>query len=423
VDRNSGRPPRIFQWSVGLQRELGKDLVVEATYVANRGVWWTSPLLSTYGYNALTPEGLKSAYGIDTSVAADRTLLLTPISSPNVTSRFPWLANPNNVYPGFPSGQFLNQALRPYPQWGGIPPFLGPPLGVTWYDSLQAKVTKRLSHGLSVDTAFTWQKEQNLGVSSDTSYLTPAPNLINDVFNYRQNKQISAFSRPFMLVITANYTTPGFAADSAGLKALSWLARDWTIGTLLRYQSGQVIRTPPSSNNFFTQLARVQNPATFGGSNTFFNRVPGANPLLFDPNCKCFDPTTQLVLNPAAWTDAPAGTFGTSAPYYNDYRWQRQPAESISIGRIFRLAKEGKVTVNVRAEFQNMFNRVFLLNPLAVSVSSSPFVIGAGAPNPLSPTVRVAGTQILSSGYGFVNTFNGAGTQPRTGQIVARFSF
>ena len=31
--------------------------------------------------------------------------------------------------------------------------------------------------------------------------------MINDVFNYQQNKQISAFSRPFMLVITANYTT------------------------------------------------------------------------------------------------------------------------------------------------------------------------------------------------------------------------
>ena len=266
VDRNSGRPPRILQWSIGLQRELSNNLVVEATYVGNRGVWWTSPLLSTYGYNALTPEGLLSTYGIDTSKAADRALLVTPISSPTVTSRFPWLANPNNVYPGFPGGQFLNQALRPYPQWGGIPPFLGPPLGVTWYDSLQAKVTKRLSHGLSVDTAFTWQKEQNLGVSSDTSYLTPAPNLINDVFNYAQNKQISAFSRPFMLVITATYVTPGFAADSTGMKALSWLARDWSLGTLLRYQSGQVIRTPPSNNGFFTQLARVQNPATFGGS-------------------------------------------------------------------------------------------------------------------------------------------------------------
>jgi Carboxypeptidase regulatory-like domain/TonB dependent receptor-like, beta-barrel len=421
VDRNSGRPPRILQWSIGLQRELTKNLVVEATYVGNRGVWWTSPLLSTYGYNALTPEGLLSTYGIDTSKAADRSLLVTPISSPTVTSRFPWLANPDNVYPGFPGGQLLNQALRPYPQWGGVPPFLGPPLGVTWYDSLQAKVTERLSHGLSVDTAFTWQKEQNLGVSSDTSYLTPAPNLINDVFNYAQNKQISAFSRPFMLVITATYVTPGFAADSTGLKVLSWLARDWSLGTLLRYQSGQVIRTPPSNNSFFTQLARVQNPATFGGSDTFYNRVAGQPLLSVDPNCKCFDPTTQLVLNPAAWTDAPAGTYGTAAPYYNDYRWQRQPAESLSIGRNFRIRE--KMTVSVRAEFQNVFNRLFLANPMLVSASSSPFVIGAGAPNPASPTVRVSGTQTLSSGYGFVSTFNGGAAQPRTGQIVARFSF
>jgi Carboxypeptidase regulatory-like domain/TonB dependent receptor len=423
IDRNSGRPPRIFQWSIGLQREITHDLVVEATYVGNRGVWWTSPLLSTYGYNGLQPDTLKSMYGIDVSVPGDRTLLTLPISSPLVTSRLPFFANPNNVYPGFPAGQTLGQALRPYPQWTGVPPFLGPPLGVTWYDSLQSKVTKRFSHGLSADAAFTWQKELNLGVASDTSYLTPAPNLINDVFNYAQNKQISAFSRPFMLVITANYTTPGFGGNRAGTKALSWLVRDWTLGTLLRYQSGQVIRTPPSSNNFFNQIKRTDNPATFGGANTFFNRVPGANPLLFDPNCKCFDPTTQLVLNKDAWTDAPAGTFGTSAPYYNDYRWQRQPAESISLGRNFPLAKEGRIKLNVRAEFQNMFNRLFLTNPMTVAASSSPFVIGAGAPNPISPTIRIAGTQTLSSGYGFVNTFNGGAAQPRTGQMVARITF
>ena len=69
-----------------------------------------------------------------------------------------------------------------------------------------------------------------------------------------------------------------------------------------------------------------------------------------------------------------------------------------------------------------MFNRTFLTNPMGVAASSSPFVVGAGAPNPLSPTVRNT-VGALSSGYGFVNTFNGAGTQPRTGQIVARFSF
>ena len=139
----------------------------------------------------------------------------------------PWLANPNNVYPGFPATQQLFQALRSYPQWTGVPLFLEPPLGVTWYDSLQAKVTKRLSRGLMVDSAFTWQKQLNLGVGAGTAYLTPAPNLINDVFNRQQLKQISGFSRPFQLVLSFRYTTPGFAADSRARKALSWAAPYW----------------------------------------------------------------------------------------------------------------------------------------------------------------------------------------------------
>src|SRR5206468_11932310 len=58
--------------------------------------------------------------------------------------------------------------------------------------------------------------------------------------------------------------------------------------------------------------------------------------LFRSPNCHCFDPNTTLVLNPAAWTDAAPGQFGTAAAYYNDYRWQRQPAESLSFGRTFR---------------------------------------------------------------------------------------
>ena len=46
--------PRILQWSIGLQRELARNLVVEASYVGNRGVWWTAPLLAAQNYNSLT---------------------------------------------------------------------------------------------------------------------------------------------------------------------------------------------------------------------------------------------------------------------------------------------------------------------------------------------------------------------------------
>jgi hypothetical protein len=56
---------------------------------------------------------------------------------------------------------------------------------------------------------------------------------------------------------------------------------------------------------------------------TIWNYVPGVNPLNGDPNCGCFNPQTTLVLNKNAWTDAPPGTFGTAAPWYNDVRWQR----------------------------------------------------------------------------------------------------
>jgi hypothetical protein len=312
----------------------------------------------------------------------------------------------------------LNQVLRAQPQFLGIPGFLGPPLGTTWYDSLQAKVTKRLSRGLTVDSAFTWQKELNLGVGADTSYLTPAPNLINDVYNRNNNKQISGFSRPFILVTSFRYTTPRLEANGTGMKALSWAARDWNIAGVLRYQSGEVLRTPTSNNGLLTQLARnaTNNPAVWGGGQTFWNRT--GQPLLnFDPNCKCFDPTTQLVLNPAGWVDAPAGQFGTAAPYYNNYRWQRQPAESLSLGRTFGLAKENRVRLDVRAEFFNVFNRLFLASPSGVGTNTQPAGPNAAA------TTTLNNLGALTSGYGFVNTFNGNGSQPRTGQIVARFSF
>jgi len=422
IDRNSGRPPRMFQWSIGLQRELTQNLVVEAAYVGNRGVWWTAPVLSIEDYNSLNPATLKSVWGLDITNAADRALLLTRINSPAVIARFPYLANPNNVYPGFPATQPLNQALRPVPQFLGAPGFLGPPLGTTWYDSLQTKVTKRLSRGVSVDSAFTWQKELNLGTGADTTYLTPAPNLINDVYNRNINKQISGFSRPFVLVTSFRYTTPRVE----GNKALSWALRDWNFAGVLRYQSGEVIRVPSSNNGLLAQLARgpSNNPAIWGGGTTFWNRVPGKSFYNFDPNCKCFDPTTQVVLNKDAWVDAPAGTFGTSAPYYNDYRWQRQPAESLSLGRTFGLAKEDRLKLDVRVEFFNVFNRLFLASPSGVGATTQP-----AGPNPAVAPASTRG--VLSSGFGVVNTFNvtlpgqlpGNGTSPRTGQIVARFSF
>jgi hypothetical protein len=403
-----------------------RGLVVDLAYVGNRGVWWTAPVLSTESYNTLQPSDL-AKYGLDIHNSSDLALLTTAITSPLVQARFPNLKIVNtpgglptvpSVYPGFPATQVLMQALRPYPQFYGVPPFLGPPLGDTWYDSAQLKVTRRFSHGLDFQYNFTYQREFALGVNSDTSYLTPNPTPINDVYNRSANKQLSAFERPLVSIFSVSYRTPKVPGDGTAMRVLGKLTKDWTIGAVLRYQSGALLAVSKSNNNFFNQLGRgvapvANNPAVWGGAVTYQN-LTGQPLFTVDPNCHCFDPTKQLVLNSAAWTDAAAGTFGTAPAYQEGYRWQRQPGESMSFGRIFPLAREGKVNLNVRFEFQNIFNRVFYSAPSTTNPQSATFFnnnFANGKPG------------ALSTGFGFVNSLNGFGTQPRTGQFVARITF
>ncbi len=149
-----------------------------------------------------------------------------------------------------------------------------------------------------------------------------------------QNKQLSSLERPQVLTVVFSYTTQRtkFGGDGAGAKALQFIYRDWTIGGVLRYQSGQLLETPSANNNFLYQLGvgSQDNPAVFSSPQGVENYVPGQPFFLVNPNSH-FDPTKTLVLNPNAWTEPAPGTFGVSAPYYWNNRWQRQPAESLSL--------------------------------------------------------------------------------------------
>jgi len=429
------RLPRIFQWSIGLQREVLPNLLVEANYVGNRGAWFTCPLCDNQSFNGLTPQILSSLttggpggtplYGATSNMSfqnpSDYTLLNDQINNPAVLKQFPGLANPNNVYPGFPVTNTLAQALRNYPQWYGVPTFLGPPDGATWYDSLQVKVTKRFSHGLSAQGAYTWSKGLNNGAASNSSYLVPYDPVLNDPYNKNDFKQLSGFDRPQAMVISFSYTTPkirnNFLGDNAGSKAVSWLARDWTVGAVLRYQSGQLLQSPASNITLWNTMGIGGTPlngvSNFGGSEPLENYVAGQSCLGVNPNSH-FDPTKTLALNANAWVNQTTETFGDAAPYYTNCRWQRQPAESLSLGRIFRVKE--KYQLLIQAQFFNVFNRVVLPAPTASTTSVTPATAG-------NPFPGYTGTGALNGGYGFVNTLNGAGTNPRSGQLVARFTF
>jgi hypothetical protein len=174
-----------------------------------------------------------------------------------------------------------------------------------------------------------------------------------------------------------------------------------------------------------TPLNGVSN---FGGAAPLANYVPGQSCLAVNPNSH-FDPTKVLALNANAWTEPAQGTFGDAAPFYTNCRWQRQPAESLSLGRTFRIRE--KIQLLIQAQFFNPFNRVFY--PL-------PSIAGGGNVNHLTePTYGNAfpgstnpgfgQNAALSAGYGWVDVANGGaaangiGPNPRSGQLVARFTF
>ena len=378
VDPNSGRPPRQLQWSVGVQREVLRDLVVEASYVGNRGAYW--PANGFAVYNALTPQIL-AAHGLNINNPADVALLGDTITNPAVVARGFGLP-----YAGFPTSSTLAQALRPYPQFGNISGMYAP-LGDTWYDSLQVKGTKRLSHGLDASYSLSWQKSLTMGAEAEGT----GGGAINDAFNRPVNKDISQYDQPLVSIISVDYTTPKWA----GPKAASWIARDWTVGALLQYRSGLPIQAPASTNNLASTLFQ----------STFANRVAGVDPFTHDLNCHCFNPATTFVLNPAAWTQPAAGQFGTAAAYYTDYRYQRRPTESMSLGRTFRIKDKG-ATLNIRGEFTNIFNRTEMNNPTSTNAAQTQLTSGGRA----------------TGGFGFIST-GSTFSLPRQGTIVARFQF
>jgi hypothetical protein len=380
---------------VGLQRQLMRDLVVEASYVGNRGVWWSAPPL--IDINALTPDRLAS-FGLDINNANDRALLTRPVRS--VTDpRFN-----KEPYPGFPMGSTVAQTLRPFPQFGGIT-YRYSPLGVTWYDSLQAKATKRLSHGLDMTAAFTFQKELGLGAENEFFVFGVENPQVNDVYNRSTNKYLSGYSQPFTFVAAGNYTTPRW-----GNKVVSAFARDWTVGAVMQYASGKPIRVPTANNQLASHLLRN------GG--TFANRVAGEPLFTQDLNCHCIDPNKDLVLNPRAWVDPPQGQFGSSTAYYNDYREQRRPRESMSVARVFRFGGERNMNLQVRAEFSNIFNRAFMQDPTATNAAAA---LTCATPGSTS-TACTGNWERRTAGLGWINTATVA-APPRQGQLIARFTF
>jgi hypothetical protein len=396
-DPNGGRPARQYQYSAGVQREIVRDLVLDVSYVGNRGIWWftstTGGALTSLNYLS---TALLSQYGLSLNNPADLAILLAPLNSA--------AAGPfqNKIpFTGFPLSQTVAQSLRPFPQFNAGLGILSAPLASTAYDSLQLQVNKRFSHGLQLTYAFTWSKNM------DTFGGTP------DIQNRALAWKLDTLDQPLANKIAWAYSLPSWGPN----KFVSQLVRDWQLTGFLQYASGTPLAIPtantvgyPSSLNTATIGALTFQP----GTNP--QNIVAGQPLFLDNlNCHCFDPNKTIVLNPAAWADPAPGQFGSTAPQ-TYFRGFRRPVENMAFGRQFPIRE--KSTLNLRVEFSNILNRTYLNNPSLTSPQTAPVCV---LPNGTNGACSQPGLQVVS-GFGSINTSTTA-FPPRVGQLVAQFRF
>jgi hypothetical protein len=334
------RLPQILSWTVAVQHELARDLALDISYIGSH---------STH-----LPAGTNFNY-VNSSYLSLGNLLLQPAGSAAAAA-----ANVPVPFPSFTTFPVhtVAQALMPFPQYTSVNTGAeNDPVGSARFNSLQARVTKRYSNGITLLSFVSWMKNMSTLV---TNQYTP----------YRPIAY-SGDSPPFTFVVTASYELP-FGRHRKYLNsvgpAANWLVGGWTLGGYARYSSGDALSFTVSNN-----LSVMGYPAKLA------SYVPGV-PIFGVTNPRDFDPARDRYFAPAgAFVVPPPYQFGNLAPVLDWVRGFWQKAEALSLSKSFPV--KDRFHVLFRWDVNNPFNFVRWGNP-NTSITSANYGMVTSAADP-----------------------------------------
>jgi hypothetical protein len=199
------------RWELGIQRELLGGIIIEATYVGNRG----THIEVSRDINAVPNQFLSTLPGFD----ATRNSYLTG----KVPNPFAGLG-----IPGVGSSSTIARSglMKPYPEFGSITTTENS--GYSWYHAGQLRIEKRFSHGYTLQAAFTHSRFMQA-----TELLNPG--------DPRPTPVVSDADYPNRLAISAIYELPfgsGHLFFSGSNGVVSRLVGGWQVQTVFAHQSG-----------------------------------------------------------------------------------------------------------------------------------------------------------------------------------------
>jgi trimeric autotransporter adhesin len=284
--------PRVHQYSVDIQREIPGDMSVGLTYMGSTGRHLTFG--ADININQVDPKYLP--------LGSQLTQLV-----PN-----PFFGNPNAAgYNTRGATIQRNQLLRPFPQFDNVN-MTQSTLGRSQYHAGVIQLTKRATGWWGGRISYTYSRlEDNLfGVDN---YYSNAAGLLNNYtvipwspyFDLDAEYGRSRTDSPHKVAASPIIRLP-FGQGRRWLTDggwTEWVLGGWTVSAVIQMQSGFPLGVTQSVNNN-NLLGSAARPNLVPGVEI---RVPGSITDRLRAN-----PDDNLYLNPTAFAQAPAGTFGNS---------------------------------------------------------------------------------------------------------------
>lgn len=366
------------QFSIGVQRQLPNNFLIDASYVGSR----THSLEVAQNFDALSVQNLALGSQLNTTVTNPFAGLLpgSSINGPTITRLQSLLP-----YPQFASsaGASVSATAAAPAQFGGAnfgnsannTPITEAsiPIGHTWYNALQVRIEKRFSNSLFFLLSYTFSKNMQA-----LSFLNA-----QDGFSAaRLERQLTTSDQPQNLRVSGGYELPFFKNRKGLMRAL---LGGWQINSIVTFASGTPLNAPAGAFSAGVD-PNVPSPNHLAYLNTCYLNLSGVR-----TDC-------ASASQPVAWIQQPTFTLNTLTPVLPNIRIRRPAIADMSVFKTFQIYE--RLRFQIRAEAFNVTNTVWF-----------------PAPN-TSLTSPIFGQTTLGTG-GFSSTSN----DPRAIQLSARLIF
>jgi hypothetical protein len=281
-ERNANIPPYTQTWSIGFQRQVSGNWLIDMNYVGTKGTHLYYHYAGDMNHFGTWVE--KEATDSDL-----RTALGTYVPNPYygiITTAGSGMTGPTIS---------ASQLIRPFPQFSGISQ-PNPPWANSIYNAYQLKVEKRMSNGLAMLVTYTISKSiDDASVSTSTEWLGGFGQM-RDPNNLKLERALSEWDIPQVFQFGYLYTLPfgkGKRWGGSWNPYVNAILGGWQTNGIWRFDNGQPIHIG---------LSGGVAPATYAA-----DEPNQTGPLIVNPKSKWFtdgyfaNPNTALWV-PPNWT-------------------------------------------------------------------------------------------------------------------------